>query len=160
MTNLQTKTACANNTILEQVLQGYKSDTGFISARHLKQFQQYADGSWRKDDKVVVPNIAQLKLRIMKKCHDIPVSKHVGQSRTQHLVERNFWWPGLYSDVLSYVRGCDACQQNKSSNMKPAGLLQPLPIPTRKWQSISMDLITALPKTRSGKDAIVVFVVS
>lgn len=40
----------------------------------------------------------------------------------------------------------------------PAGLLQPLPVPTRKWESISMDFITQLPRTTSGYDAIWVVV--
>ena len=38
------------------------------------------------------------------------------------------------------------------------GLLKPLPIPTRPWQQLSMDLITQLPRSRSGNDAIVVYV--
>ena len=38
------------------------------------------------------------------------------------------------------------------------GPLQPLPIPDRPWQQVSVDLITQLPRSRSGHDAIVVFV--
>jgi hypothetical protein len=52
----------------------------------------------------------------------------------------------------------DECQRNKPSQQSPMGLLQPLPIPTRPWQQVSMDLITALPRSRIGNDAIVVFV--
>ena len=43
----------------------------------------------------------------------------------------------------------------KSTNQKPAGLLQPLPIPSSRWGSVSMDLITAPPETKSGNTAIV-----
>ena len=60
--------------------------------------------------------------------------------------------------VQEYVRGCHKCQQNKSSNQPPAGLLQPLDLPQYKWQQVTMDLITQLPTTTSGYDAIVVFV--
>ena len=56
------------------------------------------------------------------------------------------------------MASCDVCQRNKSSNKKLAGLLRPLEIPTRNWQHVSMDLIIQLPKTKSGNDAIVVFV--
>jgi hypothetical protein len=38
------------------------------------------------------------------------------------------------------------------------GTLQPLPIPERPWQVVTMDLITQLPSTKNGHDAIVVFV--
>jgi hypothetical protein len=42
--------------------------------------------------------------------------------------------------------------------MRPAGLLQPLPVPTDTWMSVGMDLVTDLPVTTDGYDAIVVFV--
>jgi hypothetical protein len=60
--------------------------------------------------------------------------------------------------VISYIRTCECCQRNKSTNKLPAGLLQPLAIPETKWESVSMDFITCLPKTKQGNDAIVVFV--
>jgi hypothetical protein len=48
--------------------------------------------------------------------------------------------------------------RNKASNQKPMGLLQPLEVPTEKFQHVSMDFITSLPKTKSGYDAIMVVV--
>ena len=54
----------------------------------------------------------------------------------------------MYAHVQ--VANCD-----KSTNQKPAGLLQPLPVPKRKWGSVSMDLITALPETSTGNTAVV-----
>jgi hypothetical protein len=49
------------------------------------------------------------------------------------------------------------CQHNKSGHTLPAGLLQPLPILEQKWESISMDFITGLPKVQ-GKNCIYVVV--
>jgi hypothetical protein len=49
------------------------------------------------------------------------------------------------------------CQQNKSEQTHPARLLQPLPIPEQKWESISMDFIIGLPHVQ-GKDCIFVVV--
>ena len=60
--------------------------------------------------------------------------------------------------VAAYVSACDTCQRVKFRRDRPAGLLQPLPIPDRKWQSVSMDYIVELPRTSSGHDAILVFV--
>ena len=138
---------------MHDILDGYATDSWFTK-QHTAQLSKHADGTWRKDGRVVVPNSTELKLSIIRECHDSPVSGHVGQSRTQNQVERRFWWPGLYTDVLQYVRTCDQCQRNKPTNQKPGGLLQPLPIPTSRWESVSMDLITALPKTSTGMDAI------
>ena len=46
----------------------------------------------------------------------------------------------------------------KPRNTAVPGLLQPLPVPKSRWQSISMDLITALPPSPTRKDAIAMFV--
>ena len=53
---------------------------------------------------------------------------------------------------------CDFCQHNKPSNDRPAGLLQPLPVPEFRWQWVTVDLIQDLPETKAGHTAIVVFV--
>jgi Integrase zinc binding domain len=74
------------------------------------------------------------------------------------LVQREWWWPGITTDVKLYVKYCDSCQRVRASNTLPAGLLHPLQIPTRKWQSIGMDLITGLPKSVNGNDCIWVVV--
>lgn len=60
--------------------------------------------------------------------------------------------------VKSYIKACEACQRNKATNQKPAGLLNPLPIPAQPWESVSMDFITGLPRTKADHDAILVFV--
>lgn len=46
----------------------------------------------------------------------------------------------------------------KASQQAPAGFLQPLPVPTERWESISMDFITSLPRTSKGNTQILVVV--
>ena len=65
----------------------------------------------------------------------------------------------MQQDVLQHIRHCPMCQKNKSNtNQKSAGLLQPLQIPGRRFESISVDFITELPPTKQGNTKIVVFV--
>ncbi len=65
----------------------------------------------------------------------------------------------MREDVRQHIRHCSMCQKSKNnSNQKPAGLLQPLQIPGRRWDSISVDLIVQLPPTKQGNTKIVVFV--
>jgi hypothetical protein len=87
-----------------------------------------------------------LKEKILRAVHDAPFAGHPGYLKTYRQVRERFSWKGLKGDVLWYVRECLTCQQNKSELTHPAGLLQPLPIPEQKWESISMDFITRLPK--------------
>jgi hypothetical protein len=61
-------------------------------------------------------------------------------------------------DVYEYVQTCPSCQRNKPRTTRPGGLLQPLPVPTRRWDSVSMDLITDLPTGDQGHTAIFVVV--
>jgi hypothetical protein len=49
-----------------------------------------------------------------------------------------------------YVARCDTCRRVKAIHLKAAGPLQSLPIPTWKWEYISMDFIVGLPRTTKG----------
>jgi hypothetical protein len=57
-----------------------------------------------------------------------------------------------------HVKNCLCCQRNKPLRQKPYGLLHPLPIPTKPWQHISMDLIVELPKSKRGSTGILTVV--
>jgi hypothetical protein len=61
-------------------------------------------------------------------------------------------------DIQTWMNQCDSCQRVKTVRKLPAGELHPLEIPGRRWESISMDLITDLPTTSFGYDSILVCV--
>jgi hypothetical protein len=90
----------------------------------------------------VPPSCRQAVLRTV---HDDPPAGHPGIARTLELLSRTFWFPRLRHFVHQYVSGCDLCARTKPLRSKPAGLLQPLPVPPRPWTSISMDFIVGLP---------------
>ena len=54
----------------------------------------------------------------------------------------------MYEDIELYVKTCLVCQQDKVEQGRTPGLLEPLPMPERPWESISMDFITCLPKSK------------
>ena len=57
-------------------------------------------------------------------------------------------------EIARFVAECDVCRRVKAEHQRPAGLLQPLPVPEWKWDSVGMDFVTGLPRTSKGKDAI------
>jgi len=99
-----------------------------------------------------------LQLSNLHELHDSVMSGHPGIAVTMDAVRRRFYWPGMTVDIRRYVASCDVCQRTKPSQQAKMGLLQSLPVPQRPWQQVTMDLITQLPRTRRGHDAIVVFV--
>ncbi|MCI69735.1 DNA/RNA polymerases superfamily protein, partial [Trifolium medium] len=62
-------------------------------------------------------------------------------------LKENFWWPNMKTEIAEFVSHCVVCQQVKIEHQKPAGLLQPLKIPTWKWEHITMDFVSGLPRT-------------
>jgi hypothetical protein len=65
-----------------------------------------------------------------------------------------YWWTKMKKEIAAYVARCDTCCRVKAIHMKPAGLLQPLSVPSWKWDDISMDFIIGLPTTQKGHDSI------
>jgi hypothetical protein len=61
-------------------------------------------------------------------------------------------------EIAKYISECDTCQRIKASHLKAAGPLQPLPIPSWKWEDICMDFIVGLPNTSRHHDSIWVIV--
>ena len=117
------------------------------------------DGVLHESGRIYVPAGAiKAKEIIFYECHDSPTSGHFGAAKTINLIRRRFTWPNMNSEIKHYVNTCLACQVNKSSTQSPLGLLQPLPIPDHPWHTVTMDLITALPRTRRGHSAVLVVV--
>ena len=104
-----------------------------------------------------VPAAADLRELIISEHHDIGIAGHLGVNKTLSFLRRQYYWPGMKQMVRDYIRSCEYCQRNKSSNSLPAGLLQSLPVPATRWDSISMDFITHLPLV-DGFDSVLTIV--
>ena len=162
-------------SLSEQIRNGYQSDelckqilAGNVSAlkrnmnsrSNVKRFSINNQSQLIYYDvkRVYIPDILSLKTTIISEHHDGKVSGHIGYQKTYDSITRYYYWPNMYVDIKLYVRSCLMCQKTKSSNRKPMGLLHPLPIPTRRWQCVTMDFIVQLPKTTNSFDAIFVVV--
>ncbi len=111
---------------------------------------------WYKQNQLYVPK-GRLRDVFLKECHDGPLTGHGGAKHTTTFIKKSYYWPNLKDDVEEYVKTCFTCQQNRTINRKQVGLLGPLLIPKRPWESVSMDFMVNLPPSR-GFDVIVVVV--
>ncbi|GKC15560.1 putative reverse transcriptase domain-containing protein [Tanacetum coccineum] len=65
-----------------------------------------------------------------------------------------YWWPNMKADITTYVSKCLTCLKVKAEHQKPSGLLVQPEIPQWKWDNITMDFVTKLPKTSNIYDTI------
>ena len=100
----------------------------------------------------------EVRRQVVSRYHDTLSAGHPGQLKTQELVQRDYWWPGLATFVKNYVKGCALCQQHKINQhpMNPPLQLVKAEHP-RPFSLITMDFITDLP-TSDGFDSIMVVV--
>ena len=109
-----------------------------------------------RNQKICVPE-GKFRVKLMHDYHCTPNTGHLRITKTIHRISPKFYWKGLRSDILKYVRSCQ-CQRAKASNQKPAGFLKPLEPPKTKWTQVTMDFITPLPTSRSGNNGVLTVV--
>ena len=98
---------------------------------------------------LMVPKNHQLRKQILDEAHLSQFSIHPGSTKMYQDLNQNFQWTRMKREIAKYVSECDVYQRVKASHLKVAGTLQPLPIPSQKWEDISMDFIVDLPNTFS-----------
>ncbi|KAK2407303.1 putative mitochondrial protein [Trifolium repens] len=123
-----------------------------------RDFKVGPDNILRCNGRVCVPDAMDLRNTILGEAHKSKLSMHPGATKMYQDLRQDFWWPGMKRDVAEFVASCLTCQKAKIEHQRPAGMLQSLDIPEWKWDSISMDFITGLPKTRRKHDSIWVIV--
>jgi hypothetical protein len=110
------------------------------------------------ENRLVVPKNEDLKRKILDEAHLSIFSMHLGSNKMYHNLKPLYWWTRMKRKIAKYVSECDTCQRIKASHLKSAGALQPLSIPSWKWDDISMDFIVGLPNTSRHHDSIWVIV--
>ncbi|XP_071921821.1 uncharacterized protein [Coffea arabica] len=121
-------------------------------------FKLGSEGVLSFRDRIVVPVDEKLRKEILEESHRSKYTIHPGVSKMYHDVKELYWWDGLKNDVAEFVQKCLICQQVKAEHQKPSGLLQPLEILEWKWEHITMDFVTGLPRNKKGCDAVWVIV--
>ncbi|GKC77731.1 hypothetical protein Tco_1128505, partial [Tanacetum coccineum] len=121
-------------------------------------FEVRSDGTKCLKGRVWLPLFGGLRGLIMLESHKSKYSIHPGSDKMYHDLRKLYWWPNMKADIVTYVSKCLTCAKVKAEHQKPSGLLQQPKIPVWKWERITMDFITKLPRTPSGYDSIWVIV--
>ncbi|GJY54151.1 putative reverse transcriptase domain-containing protein [Tanacetum coccineum] len=105
-----------------------------------------------------IPCYGDLRSVIMHESHKSKYSIHPGSEKMYQDVKKLFWWPNMKADIATYVSKCLTCARVKAEHQRPSGLLVQPEIPEWKWDNITMDFITKLPRSSQGFDTIWVIV--
>ncbi|GJW43277.1 putative reverse transcriptase domain-containing protein [Tanacetum coccineum] len=117
-------------------------------------FEVRSDGTKCLKGRVWLPLFGGLRGLIMLESHKSKYSIHPGSDKIYHDLRKLYWWPNMKADIATYVSKCLTCAKVKAEHQKPSGLLQQPEIPVWKWERITMDFITKLPRTPYGYDSI------
>nr|GEW43184.1 putative reverse transcriptase domain-containing protein [Tanacetum cinerariifolium] len=99
-----------------------------------------------------------LRSVIFHESHKSKYSIHPGSEKMYQDMKKLYWWPNMKVDITTYVSKCLTCAKVKAEHQRPSGLLVQPAIPMWKWDNITMDFITKLPKSSQGFDTIRVIV--
>nr|GEV49616.1 putative reverse transcriptase domain-containing protein [Tanacetum cinerariifolium] len=123
-----------------------------------EKLEPYADGTLCLNGRSWLPCYGDLRIVIMHESHKSKYSIHSGSNKMYQDMKRLYWWPNMKADIATYVRKCLTCAKVKAEHQRPSGLLVQPKIPEWKWNKITMDFVTKLPKSLQGYDTIWVIV--
>ncbi|GJW84978.1 putative reverse transcriptase domain-containing protein [Tanacetum coccineum] len=135
-------------------------DVGSMIRKNIprERLEPRTDGTLCLHSRSWLPCYGDLRFVIMHESHKSKYSIHLGSEKMYQDVKKLYWWPNMKADIAAYVSKCLTCARVKAEHQRPSGLLVQPAIPKWKWDNITMDFITKLPKSSQGFDTIWVIV--
>nr|GEX96773.1 putative reverse transcriptase domain-containing protein [Tanacetum cinerariifolium] len=119
-----------------------------------EKLEPRADGTLCLNNKSWLPCYGDLRTLIMHESHKLKYSVHPVSDKIYQDMKLLYWWPNMKANIATYVSKCLTCLRVKAKHQKPSGLLVQPEIPQWKWDNITMNFVTKLPKAQSGNDTI------
>nr|GEU55790.1 putative reverse transcriptase domain-containing protein [Tanacetum cinerariifolium] len=123
-----------------------------------ERLEPRADGTLCLNGRSWLPCYGDLRSVIMHESHKSKYSIHPGSKKMYQDMKKLYWWPNMKADIATYVSKCLTYAKVKAEHQRPSGLLGQPAIPVWKWDNITMDFITKLPKSSQGFDTIWVII--
>nr|GEW54221.1 putative reverse transcriptase domain-containing protein [Tanacetum cinerariifolium] len=127
-------------------------------AIRMEKLEPSADGTLCLNGWSWLPCYGDLRTVIMHESHKSKYSIHSGSEKMYRDIKKLYWWPNMKANIATYVRKCLTCAKVKAKHQRPSGLLVQPKIPEWKWDNITMDFVTKLPKSSQCYDTIWVIV--
>ncbi|GJZ66150.1 putative reverse transcriptase domain-containing protein, partial [Tanacetum coccineum] len=109
-----------------------------------------ADGTLCLNSRSWLPCYDDLRTLVMHESHKSKYSIHPGSNKMYQNLKQLYWWPNMKANIATCVSKCLTCSKVKAEHQKPSGLQVQPEIPEWKWEKITMDFVTKLPKTTNG----------
>nr|GFB40914.1 putative reverse transcriptase domain-containing protein [Tanacetum cinerariifolium] len=123
-----------------------------------EKLEPRTDGTLCLNERSWLPCYGDLWTMIMYKSHKSKYSIHPVSDKMYQDMKKQYWWPNMKADIATYVSKYLTCAKVKAEHQKPSGLLVQLKIPEWKWDNITRDFVTKLPKSSQGYDTFWVIV--
>jgi hypothetical protein len=87
-----------------------------IKEEKLLSFSEDDEGVLWYKRRICVPNVKELKDKILREAHESAYSIHPGGNKMFYDLKTTYWWYGMKRDVAEYVALCDTCQRVKAEH--------------------------------------------
>nr|GEW81524.1 putative reverse transcriptase domain-containing protein [Tanacetum cinerariifolium] len=152
--NAQTKAQKPENIKNEDVGGMLVKNAKNPEAIRKQKLEPRADGTQCLNGRSWLPCYDDLCTVIMHESHKSKYSVHPGSNKIYQDMKKLYWWPIMKANIATYVSKCLTCSKVKAKHQRPSGFLVQPKIPEWKWDNITMDFVTKLPKLSQGYDTI------
>ena len=148
------------NMLIEYQQQDPELEDMLLAAKHQDSMFQVVDGilylkkqplgegvETEQSDMMAIVVPAQLRPTVLRAGHN--QTGHMGTKKTKKMIETHFYWPRMGKQITEHCKACPVCLQFnfKKTRKEP---LHPLPVVSRPWDKIAIDIVGKLPRTKRG----------
>jgi hypothetical protein len=104
------------SSLLQEIWRGQQEDEKIqeikcnIKEENLPGFSEDYEGVLWYKGRICVPNVKELKVKILHEAHEYACSIHRGGNKMYHDLKATYWWYDMKRDVVKYVALYDTCQ--------------------------------------------------
>jgi hypothetical protein len=115
--NMEATELEVGSNLLQEIRKGQVEDEKIQEIkRNIKEekspgFLEDVEGVLWYKGRICVPNVKELKDKILREAHESAYSIHPGGNKMYHVLKATYWWYGMKRDVAEYVALCDTCQR-------------------------------------------------